>query len=1242
MKTAIKKVLLLVLLCGCVWGIGGICFAENATQVVLQVSYPSGKEYACFYNGTASAIDLTKKEYYVNVHVTLLDEHNNPATAGTNGEALSAVTATLTTELGIANSIVEDQFLSDSTDLTFDLHDGGPAARAHVKYACTSNCDPGTDTIEITVDSLSDTAEVKVKAPPANDLVVRTPRVKGSGPTDLFDSISAQSNNGSLPASAGDSIYFEVWTREGINNEFTFAPELDGRTVTVSAYADYNANNTIGDALQEDTAVATKTAAFHDGKATGYITIEKAGNQDSAGNAQLKVVLTARATDLEGNVVQTAQVSDDPVSTTTTLDWVGMQPNTKNKLIIGNDPLGNTGNLIQEVDTWYVLDDNSKGPTSTNLTVFVADEYGNPVTGELVQVKAGITGPIADAAKSLVDADGQLPTTSRAGTAWDISYTGKGKTAGLATVQSDFGNNQQEATGGGATNRGKPLEATFTLEDEGLNLSADTATVYLVRWDNDAPQSLDLHLDTDKPATEVTAGTTVTLYITSASGSSGNPTTSEIVEYDDPLVIKATNCGGSTDYLISSSTQDYAQATSAGLVLKAPSPNPSTKHIEVPIKLWGTCSQDAVDSVCFTLTDSSKGIEDVPLYSSASRSIADLKPAGETKVKISALPTGVAAQNGNLDAAPIVITSDMRVGANGLLTPASVDTVDAYNNIYNDTPSYGISSDVGTATVDVTRGATITFEDDDVGQTATVTVSVTDVGTKQLKINTIKECAGALECALEGPALPPPPGGEAIIQLAAHKTFTPTPRTVRISIDQAYSEDDAELRDFNGEAYDNATTNQSLASGSMVRLVVSAPSEGTVRIKASDISGSSSLLDTATCTVIFEAYLSAPSAEISPADGDTVLPTSEIVITVTDNAAVNLTSTSYSVVKDGSDITSSLECITSGDETIQGTITCGKSGGGLDEGSYTVTVTPKDMAGHTGDTVSSTFTVSTPVVTISPEGAAVANCNNTLQFTATTAWNGTDVTSSAVYSWEISVQCSMGSAIDQTGLYTSGSTACTEEITVTDTVHGNASDTATVTVCTPEVSISPATAEVNYGETLQFTAETTCDGTTVIGTYSWESPGNCGIIDSTGLYAAGSTVCTEEVTVTDTANCTTTATTTVTVKPRVEVTTLPDPMLRSRWILLPAFMTIAGEGTSFAVFSSTVTFDPAASVLPLIPLILDAQTIWELIFVMPSWLAGGAESETLTVTVTTGSEVVDDDVAIEILPFLLDKNKSLK
>jgi hypothetical protein len=73
-----------------------------------------------------------------------------------------------------------------------------------------------------------------------------------------------------------------------------------------------------------------------------------------------------------------------------------------------------------------------------------------------------------------------------------------------------------------------------------------------------------------------------------------------------------------------------------------------------------------------------------------------------------------------------------------------------------------------------------------------------------------------------------------------------------------------------------------------------------------------------------------------------------------------------------------------------------------------------------------------------------------------------------------------------------------------------------------------------------------------------------------------------------------------------------------------------------------VTFAPAASVLPLIPLILDAQTIWELIFVMPSWLAGGAESETLTVTVTTGSEVVDDDVAIEILPFLLDEKKSLK
>jgi len=794
------------------------------------------------------------------------------------------------------------------------------------------------------------------------------------------------------------------------------------------------------------------------------------------------------------------------------------------------------------------------------------------------------------------------------------------------------------------------LESTLTLEDENLTLASDTTTVYLVRSSTSESSSLDLQLDTDKPTTEVMAGEVVTLYITSASGSYGHPTTSEIVEYNDNLKISVLNWD-EQPLMISKSTEDYDHATTE-LNIKAPAPNATTKHIEVPVKVYGECTRGVVNTAVFTLQDTSKGMTTY-LDTTYPLVTADwftryfrLIPAAEEQVKISSLATLLTAENGDLDANPIVITSDMAVGANSLLTPESVDTADAYDNIYNNTPSYGISSDAGVAAVDTTRGATITFEDEDIGQTATVTVSIAGVGTRQLSIINIVESisAGALICTLEGPAVPAP-GGEAIFKVKADGTFTPTPRDVRVSIDSANSVADSELRDLSGNIYEGATADLSLDSGSAVRLVVSMPAVGSLTIEASDISGSSSLLDTGSCTIAFAIDNEKPVATISPASGS-IQPTDDIEMTVTDNVGVALSTTAYTVEKDGTDITSTLECTTSGDKTTSGTITCAKSGGGLDEGAYTVEVTPKDLAGNTGDTVTSSFTVAicTPAITIDLKSAIVSP-DQTTQFTATTDCNG-DVTSSAVYSWEISVQGCTGSTIEGNGVYTAGSTAsCTDTVKVTDTAHGNASATATVMVCTPTVSITPSSATVKVGETQSFTASTTCDGSAVAGSYTWEVAG--GTADTTSgaiiVFTAGTTTGDYEITATDSVvDATTTTTATVTVEPLASITVSPDTMLRSRWFLLPVFMTIVGDDTNFAAFSSVVTFAPAASVLPLIPLILDAQTIWELIFVMPSWLAGGAESETLTVTVTTGSEVVDDDVAIEILPFLLDEKKSLK
>lgn len=195
-KFAGCKFLVFVLSAFLAWGVGATCFAGDATEVVIQVSYPDGDGWAEFYYGTAADIDLsvvTEKANYVNVHITLLDANGDPATAGPAGEAIGGVVATVGTELGSITGN-EDVFLADSDELTFDITDVGPAARAHVKYPCKTSCVPGTDTIDVAVGTLTAEVDVEVRAPVAVDLVVRTP-VTGSAAMDLFDAIPGQKNH---------------------------------------------------------------------------------------------------------------------------------------------------------------------------------------------------------------------------------------------------------------------------------------------------------------------------------------------------------------------------------------------------------------------------------------------------------------------------------------------------------------------------------------------------------------------------------------------------------------------------------------------------------------------------------------------------------------------------------------------------------------------------------------------------------------------------------------------------------------------------------------------------------------------------------------------------------------------------------------------------------------------------------------------------------------------------------------
>jgi hypothetical protein len=125
-------------------------------------------------------------------------------------------------------------------------------------------------------------------------------------------------------------------------------------------------------------------------------------------------------------------------------------------------------------------------------------------------------------------------------------------------------------------------------------------------------------------------------------------------------------------------------------------------------------------------------------------------------------------------------------------------------------------------------------------------------------------------------------------------------------------------------------------------------------------------------TIPFSAYgadVEPPTASISPEDGSVMSTNAEIVLTVEDNIAVDLDNTMYNIKKDLINITNDLECKKEGHGTTQGSITCDKSGGGLDAGEYLVQVVPVDLAGLYGTTVSSEFTVvsSSAFLTLTPD-----------------------------------------------------------------------------------------------------------------------------------------------------------------------------------------------------------------------------------------------------------------------------------
>ena len=208
-------------------------------------------------------------------------------------------------------------------------------------------------------------------------------------------------------------------------------------------------------------------------------------------------------------------------------------------------------------------------------------------------------------------------------------------------------------------------------------------------------------------------------------------------------------------------------------------------------------------------------------------------------------------------------------------------------------------------------------------------------------------------------------------------------------------------------------------------------------------------------------------------------------------------------------------------------------------------------------------------VFISPDSATVTS-GKTLELSAVTKRNGIEVP--GVYVWSI-VPESMGGTIDDSGVYTAGDT-CTEvidTIKATDLKHWNFTDHSFITVeprmC--EVKISPDSATVKSGETLEFNAITTCDGNEVAGTFQWEilSTIESTIDEHTGAYTAGTTgsETIDTIRVTDTAHCNVTATVEVIAKSKVtpvpcEITVDPSSALLDSGEGITLTATSGGEG----------------------------------------------------------------------------------
>jgi len=315
------------------------------------------------------------------------------------------------------------------------------------------------------------------------------------------------------------------------------------------------------------------------------------------------------------------------------------------------------------------------------------------------------------------------------------------------------------------------------------------------------------------------------------------------------------------------------------------------------------------------------------------------------------------------------------------------------------------------------------------------------------------------------------------------------------------------------------------------------------------------------------------------------------------------------------------------------------------DGSGTTTTSTTTVPTTTTAPVSTTTTTATTpgyTVSISPSAATI-DSGVTLQFSAKTTFGGEEV--EGTYSWEIVSGSTIGSTIDDDGLFAAGDNTTDleieETVKVTDTAHEDKSATATVSIKVKEppppgceVIINPSSANVSSGDILTLVADSIgveCS----LGDYEWSVDTEIGsVVDQEGKYTAGinntGSQKDDAITVVDHANADISGSATITVESEgtgKQASIFPANLLGLRWIPLSYMLLIVGDDTNFGL-RSTISFEPGEDIVKLFHVGFGNMMFAVII------LRANPQDGTVTVTINTDGEVATGELTIKLLSLL--------